>query len=249
MEKDTSNYAKGSFGYDLQFLKKYHPDIIELHDSEMNAKLIVLPSYQGRVMTSTASGDAATSFGWINYDLVSSPRVSPHIHAFGGEERFWLGPEGGQFSIYFSKGASFTFENWNVPKEIDTEPFKVVSVSTDEARFEKDMQLENYSGTVFDLRVNRNIRLLTRSTIDSLLGIKVDASIEVVGFESENIITNTGDVAWNKKGGLLSIWILSMMNASEKTTVGVPYVVDKTISEKIVTDDYWQSTARPACGK
>ncbi|MEJ7643551.1 MAG: DUF6786 family protein [Chryseolinea sp.] len=239
MEKDTSNYAKGSFGYDLQFLKRYHPDIIELHDNEMKAKLIVLPAYQGRVMTSTASGDAATSFGWINYDLVSSQRVSPHIHAFGGEERFWLGPEGGQFSIYFSKGAPFTFENWNVPKEIDIEPFKVVSASTDEARFEKYMHLENYSGTVFDFRVNRNIRLLNRSTIDSLLGIKLDASIEVVGFESENTITNTGDVAWNKKSGLLSIWILSMMNASDQTTVGIPYVVDKTTDEKIVTDDYF----------
>jgi hypothetical protein len=27
----------------------------------------------------------------------------PHINVFGGEDRFWLGPEGGQFSIFFAK--------------------------------------------------------------------------------------------------------------------------------------------------
>ena len=57
--------------------------------------MIFNPAYQGRVMTSTAEGDGGMSFGWINNELIDSNREEEHFHAFGGEERFWLGPEGG----------------------------------------------------------------------------------------------------------------------------------------------------------
>ena len=120
-------YAKGTFGYDLDFLKEQHKDLVLLSDDSSKAQLIVLPAYQGRVMTSTAAGNEGSSFGWINYDLIASGKKAEHIHAFGGEERFWLGPEGGQFSIYFKKGIEFTYDNWLVPKEIDTEPFTLVT--------------------------------------------------------------------------------------------------------------------------
>ena len=232
-------HEKGSFGYDLDFLKQRHPDLILLHDDSSLAQLIVLPAFQGRVMTSTAGGNSGASFGWINYDLIAAPKPGQHISAFGGEERFWLGPEGGQFSIYFKKGVEFTFDNWFVPKEIDTEPFSVTGASRTEARFE-EMHLENYSGTTFDLVINRNIRLLNRNAIDSLLGIVIPTDMEAVAFESENILTNKGKSAWIKKTGLLSIWILSMLNASEKTTVAIPYKQgdDKALG-KVVTDDYF----------
>jgi hypothetical protein len=232
-------YVKGTFGYDLDFLRVHHKDLILLGDSN-NAQLIVLPAYQGRVMTSTSAGSEGPSFGWINYDLISSGKKAEHIHAFGGEERFWLGPEGGQFSIYFKQGVEFSYDNWLVPKEIDTEPFTLVRSATNEARFEKEMHLENYSGTKFDLLVNRNVRLLDRTRTDSLLGLQVPTGVEVVAFETENKLTNKGSSAWTKKTGTLSIWILSMMNASEQTTVAAPYKKgDEGKLGKIVTDDYF----------
>ncbi len=43
-----------------------------------------------------------------------------------GEERLWLGPEGGQFSIYFKKGDPFVYDNWQVPDWLDTAPFDVI---------------------------------------------------------------------------------------------------------------------------
>jgi hypothetical protein len=64
--------------------------------------------------------DRGNSYGWINYGLIKSGEHQPHMNAFGGEERFWLSPEGGQFSIYFKKGKSFDFENWQTPAIIDT---------------------------------------------------------------------------------------------------------------------------------
>jgi len=232
--------AKGSFGYDLAFLKQYHKDLVLLSDDGGKAQVIVLPAYQGRVMTSTAGGPEGASFGWVNHDLIASGKPAEHINVFGGEERFWLGPEGGQFSIFFKKGVPFNFDNWFVPKQLDTEPFQLAAATRTEARFEKTMRLENYAGTTFDLSVQRNIRLLGKNKIDSLLGITLPAAVESVGFESENTLKNTGTQAWNKKTGLLSIWVLSMLNAAPGTTVAIPYKQgdDKTPG-KIVTDDYF----------
>ena len=236
----ASKFIQGTFGYDLDFLKQYHKDLILLGDD--NSQVIIIPAYQGRVMTSTADGKKGTSFGWINHELIASKKPSEHMNAVGGEERFWLGPEGGQFSIYFKKGADFKFENWYVPKEIDTEPFKLVSSTKNEAVFKKEMHLENYSGNKFDLAVDRTIRLLDIKSINLALGINVSENIKAVGFESENIITNNGTNAWDKNSGMLSIWILSMLNASDQTTVAIPYKKGDTVQlGKIVTDDYFGS--------
>ena len=232
---------KGTFGYDLQFLKKYHKDLILLGDeSDAAAQIIILPAYQGRVMTSTAEGDGGMSFGWINYELVDSNREEEHFHAFGGEERFWLGPEGGQFSIYFKKGDPFDFDHWFVPKSIDTDPFILVSASKTEANFQREISLKNYAGFEFNLRVTRNIRLLSKTEIPLLLGVSIPENLQIVGFESNNSITNTGNIPWTKETGLLSIWILSMFNAGDKTTIAVPYKQGNEADlGKIVTDDYF----------
>ena len=234
-------YLKGTFGYDLQFLKKYHKDLILLGDeSDAGAQIIILPAYQGRVMTSTAEGDGGMSFGWINYELIDSNREEEHFHAFGGEERFWLGPEGGQFSIYFKKGDPFDFDHWYVPKAIDTEPFILVSASKTEANFQREISLKNYTGFEFNLRVTRNIRLLSKTEIPLLLGVSIPENLQIVGFESNNSITNTGNTPWTKETGLLSIWILSMFNAGDKTTIAVPYKQGNEADlGKIVTDDYF----------
>jgi hypothetical protein len=230
---------KGSFGYDLAFLKKYHSDLVLLEDSSSDAKLIVLPAYQGRIMTSTANGMEGMSFGWINHELISSKEITPHIYAVGGEERFWLGPEGGQFSIYFKKDSAFDFEHWQVPKEIDTEPFELLSSSASEASFKKTMHLKNYTGSTFDIGVNRNIHLLNRERIQEIIG-GMDEALHTVGFSSDNTITNLSNNPWGEQYGMLSIWILSMLNAGDQTTIAIPFKKgDSSELGKIVTDDYF----------
>ena len=241
MNRMHTENRKGTFGFDLQFLKQYHKDLILLGDgSDSGAQIIILPAYQGRVMTSTADGNGGMSFGWINYDLIDSNKEEEHFHAFGGEERFWLGPEGGQFSIFFKKGDPFDFDHWYVPKAIDTEPFILVSSSKTEANFQREMYLKNYSGFEFNLRVNRHIRLLSKTEIPLLLGFPLPENLQIVGFESNNSITNTGNTPWTKEKGLLSIWILSMFNAGNKTTIAVPYKQgNENDLGKLVTDDYF----------
>ena len=233
----NTSSTEGTFGFDLEFLKKSEPGILVLEDLSGDSKIIISPNLQGRVMTSTAGGDQGISFGWLNYDLLATRKTAKHMTAFGGEERFWLGPEGGQFSIYFKKGVDFSFENWQVPAEIDSEPFELISATKTEAKLTREMHVENYLGTALDLRVDRGIRLLAKETMNQLLGIKIGKEVKMVGFETANSITNTGKIPWNKTNGMLSIWILSMLNASEKTMVVAPY--RQEAEGPVYTDDYF----------
>ncbi len=128
-------HAEKNFGEDAAFLTK-HSDARVL--SQGDARIIVVPQWQGRVMTSTAAGDAGDSYGWINYEAVKKgilpeeqrEGIDKHIHIFGGEERLWLGPEGGQHAIFFEpRQKEYSFANWKTPALIDTEAFEVTAAS------------------------------------------------------------------------------------------------------------------------
>jgi len=209
------------FKDDLAFLGRTTKAVV-LSESENRAQLAVSPDLQGRVMTSTADGPAGLSFGWINRELIASGQNNPHMNAFGGEDRFWLGPEGGQFSIFFKKGDPFDLDHWFTPPPINEGPFDIVSQDRDQIHFRKAMRLMNYSGATFDLEVNRVVRLLDAPEIGNLAG-PLPEDVKMVAFHSDNQITNTGGNAWAKETGLLSIWILGMFNPSPQTTVVLPF--------------------------
>ena len=99
------------FKDDLEFLKKY-TQVNILSDQKGQAQIAVCPEMQGRVMTSTAAGAEGLSYGWINREFISSGKNDKHINPFGGEDRFWMGPEGGQYSIFFKNGDAFDLQHW-----------------------------------------------------------------------------------------------------------------------------------------
>lgn len=209
-----------SFKSDLKLLSKGQ-EMIVLSNNMEKAMVAISPAWQGRVMTSTLSGIEGESLGWINHELISSGKTQEHINAFGGEDRFWLGPEGGQFSIYFKPGVAFTFDNWYVPKELDTEPFEVTEKKDDEVRFSKQMKLLNYSNFEFNVLVERTVRLLEPEYVAEILKYSLN-EIDFVAYESINTITNTGTESWTDTTGKLSIWILGMFQPSPSTTVIIP---------------------------
>ena len=151
---------KGSFGYDVDFFAGHNIKTIVLKDKNSGASLLLVPAYQGRVMTSSVAGNEGTSFGWINYKFIEAGQPSTQFNPYGGEERLWLGPEGGPFSIYFSPGTEQEFVNWVVPREIDTEPFEVVEQTADMASFRKNFSLTNATGTKLEIGIERTVRLL-----------------------------------------------------------------------------------------
>ena len=219
---EETKMAKKSFGDDLAFIKK-HTDVVVLSDASAQSQVAVAPRLQGRVLTSSAQGTSGLSFGWINRELIASGKTVEHINVYGGEDRFWIGPEGGQFSVFFKKDVPFDLEHWFTPAAIDTEPFELVSKSQNRAALRKDMQLENYSGTMFRLRVDREIRVLDKAEAIEKLAVTPPSLVKIIAFESVNKMTNTGTGAWEKETGLLSIWILGMFNPSPATTIVVPF--------------------------
>jgi hypothetical protein len=233
--------SAATFGDDAAFLKS-HTELIVLSDAKGQAKVAVSPAWQGRVMTSTAGDDAGLSFGWINRELIASGKIQPHINVFGGEDRFWLGPEGGQYSIFFAKGARFEFADWFTPAVIDTLPFKVASQSRTKAKFTAKFALINYSGTRFDVAVRREVRLLDTKAAWKKLGVKPSTGVSLVAFETDSTIKNAGKSAWRKDTGLLSIWILGMFNPSPSTTIVVPIKAgpESQLGVKVTADYFGQ---------
>jgi hypothetical protein len=238
VKKAINGFEQGSYGYDRAFLKDNNIETVELKKINSKAQVLIAPGYQGRVMTSSANGNKGTSFGWINYDLIRSGEIKEQFNPVGGEERFWLGPEGGPFSIYFEQGKEQVYKNWKVPPVIDTEKFEIKNQTPGSITFEKNTTLKNASGTLFHIAIEREITLLSGNMLDSLFNVDFPyGSFDMVAYQSANTITNTGNNAWTKKDGLLSVWILSMFNPSPATTVFIPY---KTNAKgPIVNDDYF----------
>ncbi len=228
-----------SYFQELQFLKSF-VDVIELSDSMGKSKLITVPSWQGRVMTSTADGDSGLSFGWINHELISSGVIQEHINVFGGEDRFWMGPEGGQFSIFFKGQDPFDLEHWQVPPVIDIEAYDIIESQKDRVVFGKHFHLVNYSGSELDGDIQREVKLLSDAEIASALDMDIPDNTIKVGYVSINTITNSGENPWTKETGLLSVWILGMFMPSPKTTVVIPYIEgDEEHLGPIVNDTYF----------
>jgi len=195
-----------------------------LSDPSGAAQVVVAPEYQGRVMTSTTGGTDAPSFGWIGRAAIAGRQRQPHINVFGGEDRFWLGPEGGQFALYFKKGDPFDLEHWQVPEAIDWGKWDVDAQSANTVRFRKRMSLANYTGTVFEIEVDRRVRLLTSEDFAKHLGEPLGSGIRMVAFESSNTVTNAGSEPWKPASGLVSVWILGMFTPSPATTIAIPFV-------------------------
>ena len=236
-----------NFGDDVAFLKE-HTDAVVLRRGE--AAVAVVPAYQGRVMTSTATGDNGNGYGWLNYKLIQKGVVAPEaakgtleskIHVFGGEERFWLGPEGGQFGIFFPRGATFDFEHWKTPEPLDTEPFDLVSSDEAKVVVARSFSVTNQSGVKFDLAVERTVRLLGREELAESLGVEIPDGLPFVAYETVNRIANCGDRKWNPKTGLLSVWILGMYKPSPFTVMAIPF--RKGASGPVVNDAYFGKIA------
>ncbi|MGH9372728.1 MAG: DUF6786 family protein, partial [Vicinamibacterales bacterium] len=129
--------ASGRFASDLAFLRQHTRPVVLGRPS--GGQVAVAPEYQGRVMTSTTGGSDAPSFGWIGRGAIASGKRQPHMNVFGGEDRFWLGPEGGQFALYFESGDPFDLAHWQVPEAIDWGEWDTVSQDATAVRFRKRM--------------------------------------------------------------------------------------------------------------
>jgi hypothetical protein len=229
---------KKNFGEDAAFILKHTDGFVLSLDKQ---KIVVVPKYQGRIMTSTANGDDGFSFGWTNNSLIESGKFGDNFSAFGGEDRFWIGPEAGRHGIFYDKGKAFKWENWRTPTYIDKEPFELVNKSSNSASFQHQFEVVNYSGNHFQVKVNRAVRLLTHKETEKILNYPIEENTSFVAFQSNNEIINIGQNIWNKETGLLNIWIVGIFSPSDNTNVVIPIKTgnDSALGYK-VTDDYFK---------
>ncbi len=235
---ETVTPTADRFAADVAFLRQ-HSEIVVLDDGS-GARAAVAPAYQGRVMTSTTGGPAAPSFGWIGRAAVEAGSRQPHMNVFGGEDRFWLGPEGGRYALYFKPGDPFDLDHWQTPEPFDWGAWEVASQSPAQVTFHKRMALSNYAGTRFDIDVERTVRLLPAAEVARQIGAADDGSLRIVAFESSNTVANAGDTAWQRDSGLVSIWILGQFTPSPRATIVIPYAPGTAASAgAIVNDKYF----------
>ena len=227
----------GTYGYDRDFLAERGIRTVELSSADALARVLTVPGWQGRVLTSTSGGRSAAGYGWINHGFIASGEFNPQFNSYGGEERFWIGPEGGPFSWYFKPGEEQVYANWKVPAIIDSEPFDIESVSESGAVFTKDCILKNASGHTFKIGIRRTVRLLDPAAQEQLLGVSLPEGIRSVAYGTENTLRNLGESAWTKETGMPSVWLLGMYPPTPSTVVFIPY--DKEHTGRIVNDEYF----------
>lgn len=231
--------APSTFDDDLAFLQKFGKVLVLTNPD--GGKVALSPLYQGRVMTSGVAG-TARSLGWINRPFIESGKKGTSFDNYGGEDRFWLGPEAGQFGLYFPSGKPFTFDNWQTPHPMQEGAWTVADEKADRVVFKKKMTVNNWSNTEFRVDVERTARLLGRDEAKTLLGLPSLGGKDALGFvafETKNTIENDLKVPWVKDTGLLSIWILGMFAPAADARVVIPFETKGAKGGEIVNDRYF----------
>lgn len=241
----STPHGPASFDEDLAFLNAHSPEQqrpIVLSDAD-GAKVALSALYQGRVMTSAISG-AGRSLGWINRPFIEAGKSGTHFDNYGGEDRFWLGPEGGQYGLYFPPGKPFTFDLWQTPHPMQEGAWDVAEAKPDHVVFKKSMTVTNWSSVPLTVNVERTARLLGRDDAKKILGLSAAPPKDVgfVAFETKNRIVNGGTAPWTKDKGVVSIWILAMFAPAADSKVVIPFETNAgkgTERTEIVNDRYF----------
>jgi hypothetical protein len=229
-----SHAVTTTFADDVAFLAQHgHLTILQSPDG---GRVAVSPDYQGRVMTSAVESTGA-SLGFVNRTFIEQGKTATQFDNYGGEDRFWLGPEGGQFGLYFPAGKPFVFSDWQTPHALQEGAWNVTDQDASHVTFTRTMRVANYAASSFDVRVDRRVELATADDAAQRLGMSIPRDVKWIGFSTSNAITNTGAEPWTPSQGLLSIWILGMFAPSSDTRVIVPF--DKAGSGEIVNDRYF----------
>jgi hypothetical protein len=216
--------GKGTFGYDLQYLSEKGNDLHVLESNDAQAQVIVSAHYQGKIFTSTAEGLGGKSLGYVNYKAFEAGEPNEHINAYGGENRLWIGPEGGRFSIFFKPGVAQVYNHWHTPKPMDTEPWQRLAADRKTIEMEKEMQVSNYTGSRLHLKIRRKVTLLDTVQIAALLGISPDNQVKTVAYSTGNTLTNLNDFIWTPDTGTVCLWVLDMFSTGPRAFTIVPYV-------------------------
>jgi hypothetical protein len=224
-----------SFQDDVTFLSS-HGAALKLLSRADGARIAVSGAYQARVMTSSVSADGA-SLGFVNRAFIQAGKVGTAFDNYGGADRFWLGPEGSQYTLYFAPGKPFEFQKWQTPHAFQEGAWTETASTDTSVTYTHSFTLENYAKTPLSMEVSRKLALLGSAEAKANLGVAVASSVSWVGYSSENTVRNSGTQAWTEAQGLPCIWILGMFNPAPGTRIVLPFETQG--SGDVVNDRYF----------
>ncbi|MEP7053398.1 MAG: DUF6786 family protein [Pseudomonadota bacterium] len=223
-----------SFDEDVAFLEQH--GTLEILSSETGGRVAVSGQYQARVMTS-AVGAGGRSLGFINRQFITAGKTATAFDNYGGEDRFWLGPEGGQYGLYFAPGQPFDFEHWQTPHALQEGAWHARTKTPTSITYEHAFSVANHTQRDFKVNVEREIALVSTEQASQRLGVSLSKTLSWIGYATTNKLTNVGTDAWTEQTGLLSIWILGMFAPAPGTNVIVPF--ESSGTGEIVNDRYF----------
>jgi len=226
----------------LQLLENTGHSPAVLRGTDGQKVVVVVPSLAGRVLCTGSAGLVGPTDSYILEDQIRKGPIQtgPGViwNNVGGEERIWLGPEGGPHALFFSPGAAQRIENYWIPSALDLAPFQVTDVHRNGqyVTISAPASLNNYAGTHFDLEITRRIEILD----DCPFSAGAYPEFAFTGFESRTWVRNTGTQAWTRDSGALSIWTIGQFPGRRQTVVLLPFQpgAEAELGPPISMDDY-----------
>ena len=212
----------------------HKPYVLQNH--RKGKKVLVAPSLVGRVMGTTLAGDRGEILGWINVPAIEKGMVDPVFNNFGGEERFWFAPEGGQFGLNLGGHVS-GWQYYQVQDAFNTQPFRVLKAETNLLTMSSRMKLINARRARFDFEVTRTVRILD----DCPYTLGYDNKVDFVGFETVNISRHAAKTPVPRAHGALAMFCLTQFLAHPRLVIIVPFRPGSArLLGPPVRKDYWK---------
>jgi hypothetical protein len=223
-----------TFSEVVELLSDMGYEHFELESDSGHGRVLCAPSLVGRVMTTTFDSADGQSLGRIGIEGICKGPVDPVFNDFGGEERFWLGPEGGQFGLHFSS-TNQTLATYRVQAGMSSKPYFVVRAGHGFITMRSRFDLTNCLGTQFEVDILRSIKIL-----DSCPYIlDHPGHVDFVGFQTETTITNVGKKPMSWDTGVLSAWTIGQHPSGPRCVVVLPLVIGTELAlGKPIREDY-----------
>lgn len=227
-----------TFDDEVDFLKRHFQ--VDVLENAEGAKIACVAALQGRTMTSNSSGRCQRSNGFISREAVARGLVDPQLNMVGGEDRIWISPEGGQFSVFFDPNVEMSFANWRTPPCIDTESFELIDSTDRSLTYHKRAAVMNMSGFTFEFELERRVELRNRAEVEQNLSLVLPPDVELVCHESSNKITNAGSIPWVAETGLIGLWSICLNPPANDAVMVIPFQPGSEADlGTIVTADYF----------
>jgi uncharacterized protein DUF6786 len=210
-------------------------DAYELRGRHAQPLALVAPSLSARVMATTFDGENGSVNGFVDAQAFREG-MRDIWDNWGGEERYWLAPEGGQFGLMF-QGKENCFANYHVQAGFNNQSYTVTSFDegSNSLTMEASFELQNAAGTRFNIHSTRRITALD----DCPYAVGGGSDVKSVGFESTSKVVNAGYNAWTRETGCLAHWHLGQFLLGPRVVAIIPFRQCAT-SDPPVREDYFR---------